>query len=476
LVFEEGEVLVSGEPAYFTSTADYDNDGDSDIFVGIGGVDDIGYDYFFENEGGEFTDITRTAGLAGPVDVNGDTIPTATGGGAWGDYDNDGLLDLYVTTHVITTSLPQLRGRNTLYHNLGIGTFEDVTELAGVGELGSGWAPSWLDFDNDGFLDLYVANRIGPNVLYRNEGDGTFIDVTTPELAEPVNSWGSLTDDFNNDGWMDLFVVSRSIDPEDPHGFFINDGQGGFTNEAFQAGLNIESDPTTFSDWMGFQANDLTNDGFHEIYLGAGSPNSGTVDHLFLNRSTETELDFQIVSFLVNYPAPDDGLPHFPEYPYRTHGIAFVDFDEDGDLDLLVGNGGPSYLPETREPNRLFRNDVGNRNNWVRIRLIGTLSNRDGIGSRVITLSKKDGGETHTRHRMVKGISGFGGNNPIAPHIGIGMDDNILKIYVWWPSGILQMISSPPVNSEIIAEEPMSGQRVSVIEYLSIASAGDQMP
>jgi len=474
VVFQKGEVLVSGVPAYFTSAADYDNDGDPDLFIGVGGVDDIGYDYLFENIEGDFVDVTRFAGVAGPVHTSGDTIMTATGGGAWGDYDRDGFLDLYVTTHVLQNSPPQLRGRNTLYRNLGDGTFEDVTNITGVGDRGSGWAPSWLDFDNDGFLDLYVANRAGPNVLYRNLGDGSFADVTTLELSAPMNSWGSLTDDFNNDLWMDLFVVGRSTNPNNqvPHGFFINDGTGSFTNETFSSGLNIEGDPTTFSDWMGFQAGDLTNDAYPEIYLGGGNPGSGSEDHLFLNRYSGSELAFQIISPLINYPAPEDGFPNFPEYPYRTHGIAFVDFDEDGDLDLFVGNGGPGSKPETREPNRLFRNDVGNRNNWIRLHLVGTLSNRDGIGSRIVVRSRLGAGEINIRHKMVKGISGFGGNNPIDQHIGIANDDQILKIFIWWPSGIIQAVSDPPINQEMTIVEPSSGRSGTVLEFLSIVSEG----
>ncbi len=155
----------------------------------------------------------------------------------------------------------------------------------------------------------------------------------------------------------------------------------------------------------------------------------------------------------MDYPAPADGEPDFPGYPYRTHGTAFVDFDEDGDLDLLVGNGGPSSQPETREPNRLFRNDIGNHNNWIRLHLVGQTSNRDGIGARITVRSIADDGSVNKRHTMVKGFSGFGGNNAIDPHIGLGKDIEIAEISIRWPSGIRQKIYRPAINGELTVTE-----------------------
>ena len=499
VVFQEGPVLLT-EAVYFAAAADYDNDGDPDLFVGVGGNAGVGFDFLFENVDGIFVDVTESARVAGPVLGSGRTMPAGTTAGAWGDYDNDGWIDLYIATSRVKGSLPQLKGRNTLYRNLGDGTFEDVTDAAGVGDTGASWSPSWLDYDNDGLLDLYVANFRGANTLYHNEGDSTFAEATTPILERPIDAWGSLADDFNNDGWIDLFVVGRPMRPDEPgvHGLFINDRKGGFTNQALSAGLSRVDDSSTFGLWMGFQAGDFDNDGFSEIVLGQGTPGTGMENHLFLNKLSDGELHFEIATSLIGYPAPDDGkgwlcspshcsgtwrpitmrlarlLPmwtRIPEYPYRTHGMAFADFDEDGDLDLFIGNGGPAHRSETREPNRLFRNDFGNSNNWIRLHLIGTLSNRDGIGSRIIVLSQQATGQVNVRHRFVKGISGFGGNNPIDPHIGIGQDDKIISIAIWWPSGVLQTIEIPSINTEMTIEESRSGPFGSVQELLSLAGA-----
>ena len=142
VVFRRGRALLGGERAYVAAPADYDNDGDPDLFVGIGGVGGVGLDHLFQNVDGEFKDVAQVAGIAGPIDHSGQVISTATSGGAWGDYDNDGWLDLYVTTLITAGTLPQLRGRNTLYRNLGDGRFEDMTDVAGVGDTRPGWAAS----------------------------------------------------------------------------------------------------------------------------------------------------------------------------------------------------------------------------------------------------------------------------------------------------------------------------------------------
>ena len=157
VVFQEGPVLLKSARAYFTAAADYDNDGDPDLFVGIGGVDTIGFDHLFENVSGKFIDVTDVAKVGGPVDDSNQTIPTATSGGAWGDYDNDGWLDLYVTTQVVKETLPQLAGRNILYRNMGDGTFEDVTDTAGVGDTRSSWIPSWFDGSAGGVRSLILT-------------------------------------------------------------------------------------------------------------------------------------------------------------------------------------------------------------------------------------------------------------------------------------------------------------------------------
>jgi hypothetical protein len=461
--FEPGPVLLQDARVYSAAPADYDNDGDPDLFVGVGGIDIPGLDHLFENRNGGFVDVSAAAGVAGPTDEEGGLIPTETGGGAWADYDGDGWLDLYVTRQ---------DGPNRLYRNLGDGRFVDVAPSVGLAGAGAGWVATWIDYDNDGLLDLYVANRSEPNVLYHHEADGSFAQVTTEALSRPVISAGSLVDDFNNDGWLDLFVTGRTYNQERRHAsaLLVNDGQGGFVDRAERAGILDRNDPSTFGSWLGFQSGDLTNDGYPELLLGAGKPKGGESNHLFVNTGARP-LRFEMASHRIDYAAPHDDAPDFPPFPYRTHGAAFVDFDEDGDLDVFVCNGGPGFRDDTREPNRLFRNDDATGNHWIRLHLVGGESNRDGIGARVVVRTEDAEGRIHVRYATVKASSGFGGNNPIDPHIGLGAAVRVVDVSIRWPSGRLQTIEDPGIDLEIEAREPDSGPRGSVLDLISRAEA-----
>ena len=393
--------------------ADYDNDGDLDILVLRGAWLGRAGRYpnsLLQNDGrGRFSDVTMAAGLGERH------YPTQTG--AWSDYDNDGDLDLYVGNE---------DSPSQLFRNEGDGTFVDVATQAGVtnGHMAKGVV--WGDYDADRFPDLYVSNFGAPNRLYRNNGDGTFTDVAQDARVDlPFRSFPAWFWDFNNDGLLDLFVSSYERDVTDvaadyfglppertePDSLYRGDGRGGFRDVAMEMRLVRVTQP------MGSNFGDLNNDGFPDFYLGTGYPEyEGLMPNLlFLNQSGSRFADVTTAG----------GLGHLQ----KGHGVAFADFDHDGDLDLFVEIGG-AYAGDVFG-NALFENP-GFGNQWLAVRLVGEDSNRSALGARIRAVISEDG-PARSVYRWVNSGGSFGAN-PLRQHLGLGQADSIDLLEIYWPS------------------------------------------
>ena len=435
--------------------ADYDNDGDQDLYV-----TNHGPSSFFRNEGdGTFVDASESSGAVDP-----DPSLKSTGC-AWGDYDRDGLLDLVVVRHfreltsqtlVEGTFHEEVRSL-ALYHNAGDGSFTDATELLGhtlppsrsrygepLGSLwGAGFQPGWLDYDDDGDPDLYVANDWGtftnPNVLWRNDGeadDGSWIfaDVSEQSGADVAIEAMSVTvGDYNVDGKLDMFVtnVGASV-------LLRGDGVR-FANVSEEAGTEVAMIGVEKRVTWGSAFLDYDNDGLEDLYIVSGflkptinpqnAPSYMKRQHnkLLRNRGDATFEDVSDVS-----GADDDGV---------GRGLAYLDMDEDGCLDLLVGNLGGSA--------KLFRNTCQTGNNYLVVSLEGTRSNRDGIGARIML---EAGGRTQMRE-LSAGRS-FMSQHMRPAHFGLGTAQRIDRLTVRWPNGIVQTLTDVPANLRVTVTEP----------------------
>ena len=399
--------------------ADYDNDGDLDLFVLRGGwlgAEGRIRNSLLRNDGtGSFEDVTRAAGLDAPA------YPTQTGGFA--DYDNDGDLDLYIGNEAEDEGKPY---PSQLFRNEGDGTFIDVAEAAGVRNDRMAKSVAWGDYDNDGDPDLYVSN-LGPNRLYRNEGDGTFIDVAARAgVVEPAGrSFPSWFFDYDNDGDLDLFVADYGASLDDvalsllgrPNGkglprLYRNDGAGGFDEVGREVGLLDATLP------MGSNYGDLDNDGFLDFYLGTGTPSYESIAPNLMYRN-DGGTRFQNVTY-------SGGFGHLQ----KGHGVAFGDFDNDGDQDIFEQMGGA--YPGDAYPSVLYENP-GHGNAWVTLILEGTTSNRSALGTR-IRVAVEEEGATRDIHAVVGSGGSFGGSS-LQQEIGLGGAERIREIEVAWPAG-----------------------------------------
>jgi hypothetical protein len=498
---------------------DYDNDGRLDIFFANGALlsdpmpdgrmpDKSDKKFwnrlYHQNVDGTFTDVTERAGLTG--------MPQGyySMGVAVGDYDNDGFEDLYVTGY----------GGNILYHNNGNGTFSDVTEKAGV--KGGGWSASagFLDYDNDGRLDLFVTRYVDwtfktnrycgekppngvraychpdnyeglTNILYHNNGDGTFTDVS--QKAGIANAHGKGLGvsfaDYDADGFTDIFVANDSVQCF----LYHNNGNGTFSEVGLLAGVGYNEDGKTFAG-MGIDFSDYDNDGMADIVVtdlsnerymlfrnegtgtfrdvtntsGIGSATlafSGWSTHffdydndgwkdLFVAQShvmdtiekTSPNLRYQQPPLLLRN-ASGHFLRVVPGEAFRKdwagRGAAFGDIDNDGDVDIVVSNLGQNAY--------LLRNDGGNRNNWIGVQLVGTKSNRDGIGARIKVVSAS----SQTQYFTVNTAVGYLSASDKRVIAGLGKDSAAKLIEIRWPSGIVQKFEDVKARQYLKAVEPI---------------------
>ena len=441
--------------------ADYDNDGDTDLYI-----TNYGPNVLYRNDGdGSFTDVAQKAGV---------------GDDRWGvgcaflDYDSDGYLDLYVANYVDfslehpretlipylpvgagqgamtdVTAYPHPDGFNgaadVLYRNRGDGTFADVTRRAGVyNPKGKGMGIVCGDYDNDGDVDLYVANDLTPNFLYRNNGDGTFTDVglltgvAYSEDGKMESSMGADFGDYDRDGYMDLIVPNFQGEATR---VYRNTGDGFFSDESATSGIGAAT--RAYVGWgVGFL--DYDNDGGLDLFIAAGH----VLDNVKL---FDTSTSYPQRNFLFRNSGPGKmGTYTFTDVSAvaggglavakSSRGTAFGDYDNDGDVDILVVNCNDSAT--------LLRNDGGNRGHWLRIKTEGVRSNRDGIGARIEAISGN-----LIQLREVRSGSSLYCQNDLRASFGLGDRSKVDRIEIRWPSGITDTLVNLSADQSIAVRE-----------------------
>ncbi len=397
---------------------DYNNDGWRDLYVTCDGPNFL----FMNNGDGTFTDVSEEAGVADEQHGTGAVVA---------DYDHDGWLDIYVANWGRPASLlvfdpaPRI---NVLYRNRGDGTFEEVAQAAGVNDDGIAWGAIFFDYDGDTWADLFVANDHGPDKLYRNKGDGTFADVSeqsgivTLIRGKPTGAMGLCVGDYDNDADLDLFVTNYDEDL-----LWRNNGDGTFTNVAEAVGVANEG--------VGWYASfiDFDNDGYRDLYVVNGDVDNSQKTNL--NRLYHNTRDGEFVDRSDAFNTTVDAV---------ARGATTGDFDNDGDIDFfVVNNTGNTLLLNDLDPpwrsddppwqsnDHATRRNVS-KNQRTQIRLRGTKSNRDGIGTRV---TAKIGNFVQTQE-LICG-TGFLGSDSLDLEFGMAGASGFDSITLTWPSGIV---------------------------------------
>ena len=415
------------------TVGDYNNDGYPDLYVS-----NYGKNVLYKNNGnGTFADATGRAGIGGKeTDFNT--------GAVWLDYDNDGFLDLYVGKYLnfdpnykyfyapdgFPGPLAYDAQPDVLYHNNGNGTFEDVTKKMGITDIdGRAMGVGAADYDDDGFVDIYVANDHSMNYLWHNNAGKSFTDVGTPsgtafgQSGESAVSMSVDFADYTGSGRMDMFISDDKYCR-----LYENMGNGIFTDKSYPSGIAMPA-----GQFVGWSSSfiDYNNDGLVDIYKTNGALKHlyGQEDQLFENigdgkfKDVSTEMGKYFMQKLVG------------------RGACFGDYDNDGDID--------AYIVNLNDRGAFLRNNKGNSNNWLILNLIGTTSNRDGIGARIKLTS---GGKVYVTQK--KSTTGYLSQNDPRVHFGLAKNEIVDKIEIKWPSGKLQVLENIKANQILTVKEP----------------------
>ena len=421
------------------AVADFDNDGFPDIYV-----TGVNRNTLYHNNGdGTFTDVTERAGVAG-IGPNGKKLWSVSA--AWIDYDNDGRLDLFVSNYLdwtfetskvcgppgrrLSCSPTMYKGeQNFLYHNNGDGTFTDVSAATGIAEhIGKGMGVAIADYNDDGWMDIFVANDKERNFLFKNREGKSFEEVGVESFVAftedgiPVSSMGVDFRDWNNDGKPSLFVTALG---RETFPLFRNEGTGSFSVDTYKAGIGFAS--LKMSGW-GNGIYDFDNDGFKDLFT-ANSHVSDNADDDPQQHYRQANAVFQN---LQDGTFRDVSTQAGPDMQVRAahRGCAFGDLNNDGKIDVVV-----SAIGDHAE---LLYNTTTNNNHWILLQTMGVKSNRDGIGTRI----KVTGESGLVQYNHVTTAGSFASSSDKRVHIGLGRDTRIKEIELRWPSGRIQVLQN----------------------------------
>ena len=431
--------VAGGKFGMGVAAADFDGDGNIDLYV-----TNYGSNILYRNNGdGTFTDVTDKAGVSAP---GWSTCAT------WFDYDNDAKLDLFVSSFVFYDKSqnplctdPTLQRRyycvprlfkpqpSRLFHNNGDGTFQDVSRESGIaGSPGKSFGAVATDVNNDGLMDLFVANDTMPNFLFLNKGNGKFEEiglsagVAYGEAGRPRSGMGVDAADYDGDGWQDLFVAN--IDQEF-FSLYHNEKELIFTDQPGE----IAPSTQLLSGW-GLKFFDYDNDGDPDLFLVNGHPDDMIESRVPRVRHKEPLLMFENTGRAFKDVSAKSG-PVFSKM-FSGRGMALGDFDNDGDEDVLTSNNG--------EPPLLLRNQGGNRNNWIGLQLVATKSNPAAAGAMITWQAG-----TLKRTRLKTSGGSYLSSHDPREILGIGSATKIDSIEIRWPSGKVDKLTNPPLNKYV---------------------------
>jgi enediyne biosynthesis protein E4 len=431
---------------------DYDNDGWPDVFL----ANVTGNQLFHNNHDGTFTDVTEKAGVGG-AKLNGKKMWSV--GAGWFDYNNDGLLDLFVVNYCVweVNTDPYCRVKegvrgychpkyyqpthSTLYRNNGDGTFTDVSEETGIAQqFGKGMSVTFADYDGDGYLDAFVANDTTQNFLFHNLKGKKFEEVALQAgvgyAQDGVARSGMGADfrDVNNDGLPDLWHTAVE---HEQFPLWINHGHGEFQDETVARGLAKTNDMSGWGNGMA----DFDNDGWKDLFVARANVMDNISDQNPGRKYPEPNTIFRNLGKGKFADVSAEAGPDF-QLEAAHRGVAFGDLDNDGRIDMVVSvlNG----------PVKLFHNTTPNNNHWILLKLVGSKSNRIGIGAQ-IKVTTADGNKQWNEATTAVG---YASSSDPRVHFGLGKNDKIQELEIRWPSGTLQTLKDVPANQILIIQEP----------------------